>query len=333
MFAASWLPLLSLVLFSFHHAEALSLNARSGSLTTRANACSSIKQRVNWFALTEDQQKSYTDAVKCLQTKPQQSGIEASKNLYDDFVAIHIQNSPIIHFVAVFLPWHRRFVQAREKALQSCSYTGPTPYWDWTKAADTGKPQDDPIYAVQGGFGGDGDASQGQNVTQGPFAFFPLNLREGHHNTPVDSPHLLQRNFNNDPALFDNFNSTAWNEAFTYSTFNDFRYFVEGTPHGAVHQYIGADMVPSSSPNDPLFFLHHAQIDRLWAMWQDEDPAKRLTDFAGNRPGANDKKGPFDATINDILPSFGNLIDQVAVRDVMDTRAGDLCYEVSSAQD
>jgi hypothetical protein len=27
-------------------------------------------------------------------------------------------------------------------------------------------------------------------------------------------------------------------------------------------------MLPGSSPNDPIFFLHHANIDRLWSFWQ-----------------------------------------------------------------
>ena len=29
----------------------------------------------------------------------------------------------------------------------------------------------------------------------------------------------------------------------------------------------------SASPNDPIFFLHHAQVDRLWAAWQEANLA------------------------------------------------------------
>jgi tyrosinase len=44
--------------------------------------------------------------------------------------------------------------------------------------------------------------------------------------------------------------------------------------HGRGHGYVGGDMDGSSaSPNDPVFFLHHAQVDRLWAAWQDENLA------------------------------------------------------------
>jgi hypothetical protein len=27
-------------------------------------------------------------------------------------------------------------------------------------------------------------------------------------------------------------------------------------------------MAGDFSPNDPLFWLHHANVDRLWAIWQ-----------------------------------------------------------------
>ena len=42
---------------------------------------------------------------------------------------------------------------------------------------------------------------------------------------------------------------------------------------------------PVSSPGDPIFFLHHAWLDRLWAKWQAEDPANRLKDMTGNNRG------------------------------------------------
>lgn len=33
----------------------------------------------------------------------------------------------------------------------------------------------------------------------------------------------------------------------------------------AVHSIIFGDMGPASSPNEPLFFLHHGNVDRAWA--------------------------------------------------------------------
>ncbi|KDQ13282.1 hypothetical protein BOTBODRAFT_372159 [Botryobasidium botryosum FD-172 SS1] len=39
---------------------------------------------------------------------------------------------------------------------------------------------------------------------------------------------------------------------------------------------LGGDMAnPVWSPNDPIFFFLHTQIDRLWAAWQAKHPANK----------------------------------------------------------
>jgi len=45
--------------------------------------------------------------------------------------------------------------------------------------------------------------------------------------------------------------------------------FMDTTFHGAGHVWIGGHMAWPLSPNDPLFYLHHAQMDRIWSLWQD----------------------------------------------------------------
>ena len=42
---------------------------------------------------------------------------------------------------------------------------------------------------------------------------------------------------------------------------------LEGQPHNNVHNCVGGLMEDMLSPIDPLFFLHHANIDRLWDVW------------------------------------------------------------------
>ncbi|MGW3496639.1 tyrosinase family protein [Streptomyces sp. NPDC001020] len=37
--------------------------------------------------------------------------------------------------------------------------------------------------------------------------------------------------------------------------------------HNQVHLWVGGDMQPMSSPNDPVFFLHHCNVDRIWESW------------------------------------------------------------------
>lgn len=56
--------------------------------------------------------------------------------------------------------------------------------------------------------------------------------------------------------------------AFAEVPFTDFSSLLEGTPHGAVHVSIGGLMgrVPTAA-QDPIFWLHHCNIDRLWNIW------------------------------------------------------------------
>jgi tyrosinase len=61
------------------------------------------------------------------------------------------------------------------------------------------------------------------------------------------------------------------------TTFTAFR-SMEGNPHGSTHVAFGGSIssVPSAA-RDPLFFLLHCNVDRLWALWQRDnarfDPA------------------------------------------------------------
>jgi hypothetical protein len=59
---------------------------------------------------------------------------------------------------------------------------------------------------------------------------------------------------------------------------NGFRLDFEDGAHMLVHAVVGGTMQTNYSPSDPLFWTHHANIDRLWTLWQDywdhdlEDP-------------------------------------------------------------
>ncbi len=57
-------------------------------------------------------------------------------------------------------------------------------------------------------------------------------------------------------------------------TFSPFR--SKPNPHGSIHGAIGEDMgaVPRSA-RDPIFWLHHANIDRLWAVWTNMGDGQR----------------------------------------------------------
>jgi hypothetical protein len=56
--------------------------------------------------------------------------------------------------------------------------------------------------------------------------------------------------------------------------FNSFSNLLEGTPHGAVHNAVGGPggwmSLFEMAARDPIFWLHHANIDRLWITWKNQ---------------------------------------------------------------
>ena len=78
------------------------------------------------------------------------------------------------------------------------------------------------------------------------------------------------------PAGFDTQTQSAFviSEAATFNlgkpghTFGRFTR-MEGNPHGSAHTSFGGYMRdPTTAAKDPLFFLLHSNVDRLWAKWQ-----------------------------------------------------------------
>jgi len=83
---------------------------------------------------------------------------------------------------------------------------------------------------------------------------------------------------------------------------------LEGQPHNKVHNCVGGVFTDANghttdrggfmqanlSPVDPLFFLHHANIDRLWDVWTRKQQARRypiLPDGFPTQPGGQIPKG------------------------------------------
>jgi len=96
-------------------------------------------------------------------------------------------------------------------------------------------------------------------------------------------------------------NSTA-----NYGTFDG---SIEATPHSTPHIWMGFQMETMSSVDDPLFMLHHSNVDRLFALWQDcwdyeLIPSSQLTtkQYQALNPisGSNKKVDPFSNKAYDV---------------------------------
>lgn len=100
--------------------------------------------------------------------------------------------------------------------------------------------------------------------------------------------------------------------------------------HGGGHYSIGGDPGADflTSPAEPAFYLHHANVDRLWWEWQQLSPAERTYGpkaLMGTGTLLNSPPSP-NVTYDDTM-NLGFVTDKVyKVRDVMSTTAGPFCY-------
>lgn len=70
-----------------------------------------------------------------------------------------------------------------------------------------------------------------------------------------------------------------------------------------------------------MFFLHHANVDRLWWLWQQKDVKNRTLVYYGPK---QDGQGT-PSLLDDVMP-MAKLAQDAKVREYMDTQGENLCY-------
>lgn len=153
---------------------------------------------------------------------------------FGQLVAIHADMSHMMHGTQRFLPWHRIYLIQLEKALQAAHPDVSIPYWDWTQAPE-------------------------QSVPPWLQGFTPSVPTPNGTITVIRAPGSQQdlaTLASNIPAILQ------------LTDFAQFTSQLEGV-HGGVHVWVGGSMsmIPTA-PADPIFWMHHANIDRLWWQWQ-----------------------------------------------------------------
>lgn len=197
---------------------------------------------------------------------------------YDQYVQDHVNFMAGAHRGPAFFPWHREFLRRLELDLQAIDSTVTLPYWDWTV-------DNSPSSSIWNAdfMGGNGQPSDGKVVT-GPFAEatgdWPLNVETGgsfgylRRRFGLSAPSLPSAASLSTALTTTPYDAAPWNDG--WST-GGFRNRAEGwysgpQLHNLVHVWIGGSMAPASSPNDPVFFLHHCFVDKIWADWQVANP-------------------------------------------------------------
>lgn len=100
--------------------------------------------------------------------------------------------------------------------------------------------------------------------------------------------------------------------------------------HGGGHYSMGGDPGRDvfASPGDPAFYLHHGMIDRVWWIWQMQDPVTRqFSDaaIAGTNTFLNTPPSP-NTTLDDYVDYSFAAGPPRKLRSLMSTLAGPFCY-------
>jgi hypothetical protein len=279
--------------------------------------------RKNVKFLSDTERENFVKACVLMKADIVNPGAPAADRYsrWDEYVALHrmIQNVDVdppspatgVNFghgglgSYSFLSWHRYFLRLLEVQLRSYLPPGTPfdlPYWDWTDLSpvmtDTflGPDGDPGTNVVSQGYFAPTRPGDGGNLTPLPL-WWPASLA-GWNLHPAFGvwAGALRRNLSGPASLPSVADITAALARTTYSTFQNTLESGAGLPsghqmHNALHGWVGGHMSnPTASPFDPIFYLHHCNIDRLWAMWQLDGHAT-LYPAAGARP----KHGPTDA--------------------------------------
>ena len=183
--------------------------------------------------------------------------------------------------IPLFLPWHRAYLYVFERALRDQVRDAALPWWDWTSpsAHQNGIPRAYTVRRVNG---------KRNPLAAGPIA--PLApagraapLTERDPGAPSELPAAADVRKLLDIRDFQRFSSRL----------QDY--------HDHVHGWVGGDMANIGyAAFDPIFWAHHAMVDRIWALWQLENRPVLPPDYV------NQTLPPFPLTVAQTL-SIKNL--------------------------
>jgi tyrosinase len=216
------------------------------------------------------------------------------------------------HRGSIFLPWHRFMLLLFEAHLQRVLRDPDfgLPYWEWSADGALPIPEQPKARLWKECIGG-----SGMPVTTGPFAFDPNPRRKSFrvffvHDPPTGRLQVvrrgrgLNRQLGEAAVIRDLPKPEQVRQALVTETTYDspewtahspgFRNRLEGWPlptehglraglHNRVHVWVGGDMGPGTSPNDPVFYLNHCEVDRIWEAWMLRNGRRYLPDDTSPR--------------------------------------------------
>ncbi|KAF2465323.1 Di-copper centre-containing protein [Lindgomyces ingoldianus] len=328
----------------------------SGTLANSSRKCSAknVRHRRSWAKLSDDDRKSYLNSVHCLHNgiSSKFTQVPGAKFRADDLTTHHIISGGIYVFTGFMLPFHRWMIQVYEDMLRDeCDYKGAIPFWDFSE--HTGDITKDPIFSGNStSMGGNGaPVPRGHGWVELDYLSGKKSVPPGSGGSCLFNPpfrtityeggvtswdaisfrdRCLTRDLNtwagqllniahveydlsctNIGCLQERLNGAQPGYPYLLNLMNSVRFSVGGL-----------QLDPFAAPTDPIYYLAAANIDRLWAIWQAQEPNVRVNQTGGtHRPmGMGGAVKPSDIMI---MLTPGTLRP---VSDFSSTIDGTLCY-------
>src|SRR5262249_51647375 len=175
---------------------------------------------------------------------------------FADFRNMHTNvSSPQAHGAPGFLPWHRAYLLDLERELQAIDPSVALPYWRFDQPAPN---------LFNPNFIGVSDSNGTVSfAATNPLQFWVTDGIPGIARRPKFDTGSERANDGLGNAVLSERQTLALGRQ--YAVFRE----MEADPHGSAHTSFGGfiSSIPTAA-KDPLFFLLHANVDRLWAKWQ-----------------------------------------------------------------
>jgi len=295
--------------------------------------------RKNAASMGPTEISKFMNALLELKKKPAVTASGTPTNVYDQFVAIH---DAVVdrgagaargnggHGGPAFCSWHREYILRFEQQLQIIDSDVFLPYWSWESgnASDT-----DSIFVDE--FMGPRRQITSGYLSETSNSFNPDGWKV---DASLDGNNSGIRLTRNSFSGISTTTASAGRNSIGRTPFrgtNGFRTSLEGA-HNSIHGIVGGHMMAMTSPNDPIFFLHHANVDRLWAKWQLNNPGDANYPSTSVMAGhaLNDLMWPWDGGASQtnrsralpFLPPV-NSTNLRRPRDVLDIEALDYTYD------
>ncbi|XP_061189957.1 uncharacterized protein LOC133197769 [Saccostrea echinata] len=224
------------------------LARRVQSLSSGRGKRQAGRRRKEYRMLNDNERNRYHNAVRRL--KESQNG----ESEYDMIASIHTGDiEQTAHFGCHFAGFHREYLKMYEEALREIDPSVTLPYWDSTLDQYMDNSADSLLFTAE--FMGNGNGE----VTSGPAANWQTETGPLRRNIGVEGELYLYeeiQNITTQTRLRDICGLTRDVQS------NGLEFH-----HGDIHLWVGGNMAElNTAADDPLFWMHHANVDRIWEL-------------------------------------------------------------------